>query len=412
MNLAATDNDPADKAQPDPGDAWAALIGLARMSRLNLLYYRGDQRDAGAPLLLQAARRRGGDEIALLFDEWEEAPLPMVQQRLDEAVNAADPGAAPYFGDLPGALAHWQQAQGLRFFVMLYGFERHLRQNPDSPDVAEFDRALIRLASDPMLELHLLLCMDEDAAPALDRLRPFIADLGQEYLRMPELPGAAPRPPEQATPRDAPQALAPPAFRPDREDASPPAPEEPTLPNPDTWHVGGAPPAGGQPEPRLASEPGVAAPADDAEPVLPILPPGAERSDSPRGPDRRRRDFSSLIESLPHETPADLPQPQPAVMPDTHARADAPMRVYPWFHDHLRQRRSIALRLAVNGILASTVIGFVMLVAMTLLYAMPQLGIPPASDAANGVVPAAQAASSTKTLSFDDIARALGLRLH
>lgn len=407
MNFAATDNDPADNAQPDPGDACAALIALARLSRLNLLYYRGDQRDAGAALLLQAAQRRGGDEIALLFDEWQEAPLSMLQQRLDEAVNAADPGAAPYFGDLPGALAHWQHAQGLRFFLILYGFERHLRQDPESPDVAEFDRALIRLASDPMLELHLLLCMDEDAAPALDRLRPFIAELGQEYLRMPELPGAPRRPQEPAPPE-----ATMPESRPAREEASPPVPDEPTLPNPGAWHTESAPPADRMPEPRLAGEPDVVSPIGDAEPVLPILPPGAEVNDSPRGPDRRRRDFSSLIESLPHETPDALPQSPAAVAPGPHARFDAPMRVYPWFHDHLRQRRSIAMRFAVNGILASTVIGFVMLAAMTLLWAMPQLGSPPLPDAANGAVPAANAASSTKTLSFDDIARALGLRLH
>jgi hypothetical protein len=451
MNLAASDTEETSDPESSQPDAFAALIGLARMSRLNLLYYRSDQAGAGGEALLQAARRRGGNEIALLFHEWDDAPLPMLQQRLDEAIHHADPGAAPYFGDLPSALAHWQHEQGLRFFLILDAFDRHLARHADTPEVAEFDRALIRLASDPMLELHILLCMDENAAPTLDRLRPFLADLGQEYLRMPELPGAAPRP-KRTAPQESPEMLTPPEFRPEWKEMPPNGPEEPTMPRTGPWNSASAPQPAGRPEPRTPAPPDISAPAEHAEPLLPILPPGDESpvvgqtetadhrafgatpsaaemppavqverrdastdrrsdaGDSTRGPDRRRRDFPALIESLPHELPDAPAHAGATARLKSPGGVDAPLRVYPWLHDRLRHRRLITLRLATTGMLASTVVCFVMLAAMALLLEMPKFGKPPA-ETAHIATPPAQAAPVAKTLSITDVAKALGLRL-
>ena len=396
MNLAATDNDHADSPPPGHADAFAALIGLARMSRLNLLYYRSGQADAGSRLLLEAARQRGGNEIAMLFDEWEGAPLAMLQQRLDEAVNAADPGAAPHFGDVHGALAHWQHEQGLRFFLILHAFERHLQRDAEAADVTEFDRALIRLTSDPMLDLHILLCIDEGAAPALERLRPFLADLGQEYLRMPEVPGAAPQPSE-TTQRDN-------GLQPTAPEPKAPA-DEPVLPI--------------LPIPPLSHG---AAPVESMEGFIDTGPtdtaPG-EAEDSPGAP-RRRRDFTALLETLnaaplaampptPIEAPpgAAYGAPPPASAETTPLSSDAfPTRVYPWFTDHIRHRRLRTLRLFAGGMLTATAMCFTLLVVMALLWELPQLG--PSTGAAHPAM-LKQAPTATAPNSSGDIMSAAAL---
>lgn len=392
MNFAETDNHPAEDSASGQIDALIPLINLARMSRLNLLHYRRDQAHTGSRLLLQAARQRGGNEIAVLFDEWDGAPLAMLQQRLDEAVHAADPGAMPYFGDLPGALAHWQHAQGLRFFVILYGFERHLARNADASDVAEFDRALIRLASDPMLELHILLCIEEESAPLLDRLRPFLPDLGQEYLRMPESPGTEPRQAAMGHETAQPDADASPVATP-----SAPAAMEPTSAAPESGAS-----AHGEPTlpilPLQREVPGVGALTDRGQ-GIPVDDPhpesarsgehGADATDFTyrHKPQRRRRDFSSLLETLNAAPLARAPgtsEPQgtqgASKAPAQAMRAEQPMRVSPWFHDRTRQRRLTSARLATNGILTATAILFVLLIIGMLAWTLQQASVPASSE--------------------------------
>jgi hypothetical protein len=439
MNLAAIDTEEAAGLESSRERAFAAVVGLARTSRLNLLYYRPDQAGAGGRALLQAAAQHGGNAIALRFDEWEEAPLPLLQQRLDEAVSERDPDAAPYFGDLPGAIAHWNDAQGAPVFLILDAFEKHLERNAELPDVAEFDRALIRLASDPMLELNILLCIDENAAPALNRLRPFLPDLGEDYLRMPELAGAQPQQPAQQELEPPPE----PTFRP-RFDAAPPemradaahaglfqpdvlpegyarapavtGPAEPALPlysppdaEPQLPIIRGEPLAAGGGESGAAAD---ATETADAAPRADHEWQRQERSNAAVAGSRRR--FSSLLETLHEAAP---PMADGADGADHATGADRaagalPARRYPWGDSRMRRRRLATLRLAINGIGSATVLCFVLLIAAALSWELPQLASAPRT-----AEPAAQpqrvpAKPAAKGLTVEDVAKALGLRLH
>ncbi|MBK4733330.1 hypothetical protein JJB74_01675 [Noviherbaspirillum sp. DKR-6] len=276
----------------------------------------------------------------------------------------------------------------MRFFVILYGFERHLARNAEASDVAEFDRALIRLASDPMLELHILLCIEEEAAPMLGRLRPFLPDLGQDFLRMPELPGIAPRQVaagQESSLPDVDKSLAAAASA-----STSAAPEsrasahgEPTLPI--------LPLHEKVPDASALAGRGQAMHSDDAHPE-------GGRSGKDEGdatdftyrhkPSRRRRDFSSLLETLDAAPLARAPgtsEPhatQRAGNAPAHtAPAEQPMRVSSRFHDRTRQRRLTSIKLATNGILTATTILFVLLILGMLAWTLLQASVPSSAAA-------------------------------
>jgi hypothetical protein len=371
-----------DSQQSSGAGPLAAIIGLARLSRVTLLYHGpmpandGAEREQAAALLAAAS---GGDEVCVLFDAASDLPLPDLLAAIESAVLEARPQAplAPPMAGPVEALAFWQEALQVRFLLIVHRFEAALAKSDP-----EFDSALLRLVRDPALDVSLLLMMDEAAAPLLDRLRDDIPDLGEDYLRMPELAPAASAPPptEQPAPTQAPD-------MPKERDAPPETAVHP-------WE----------------EEP-VAMPDEHGD--RPDMP----GDDPARTPDdvtedqrlqRRRRSFSSLLEQAsnapapqdaaelesddfaefrwPTEDakpvalvgaigPDPLFAPQAAVPPRTAPQyhEPLPLPVAAWMQKRLRQRRRATLAITASAGVASTILFFFMLILALLSWELPQL---------------------------------------
>jgi hypothetical protein len=102
-----------------------------------------------------------------------------------QSVRAAKPE------NLSESLAAWGKEHGLRFFIILDGFEQYLRAPHDRAGIAEFEYELVRMINEPRLPAHFLLSLRGDAAPLLDRFRERIKGFGDAFLRLPDLPCAA-----------------------------------------------------------------------------------------------------------------------------------------------------------------------------------------------------------------------------
>jgi hypothetical protein len=363
-----------DSQQSSGAGPLAAIIGLARLSRLTLLYHGpmpandGAEREQAAALLAAAS---GGDEVCVLFDAASDLPLPDLLADIETAVLEARPHAplAPPMAGPVEALAFWQEALQLRFLLIFHRFEAALAKSDP-----EFDSALLRLVRDPALDVSLLLMMDEAAAPLLDRLRDDIPDLGEDYLRMPETASVASAPAPTAQP-----APGVPAER----DASP----ETAL---HLWEAG---PAAMSPEHGDRPD----APGDD-----PAHTPDDVTEDQRL--QRRRRSFSSLLEQASNApAPQDAAEfesddfaefrwpaqdaepvglagangpdaqfgPQAAATPQYHE--PLPLPVAAWMQKRLRQRRRATLAITASTGVASTILLFFMLMLALLSWELPQL---------------------------------------
>ena len=370
-----------------------AIVALARLSRLTLLYHKpvpGNDNVEREQLAALLAAVSEGDEVPVLFDAGSDLPLPDLLADIESAVLKARPQAplAPPMAGPVEALTYWQDALRLRFLLIFRRFEAALAKSDP-----EFDAALLRLVRDPALDISLLLIMDEAAAPLLDRLRDDIPDLGEDYLRMPDLPPAAAMP--AAAMPAAPPTAPPPVDR----DA--PLPETALHP----W----------EPDPLSM--------APDHDDRLDA--PGEDLSETERATaeeqrlQRRRRSFSSLLEQA---STAPAPQadaefdvddfaefrwpeqydepdqpaagvigsdtlfapPQAAPTPDTapRYRERMPLPVSAWMQRRLPRRRRATVALAASTSAASTILFFFMLALALLSWELPQLPRQAAAPAA------------------------------
>jgi hypothetical protein len=363
----------------------AAIIGLARLSRVTLLYHGpmpaddGAEREQAAALLAAAS---GGEEVCVLFDAASDLPLPDLLADIETAVLEARPQAplAPPMADAVEALAFWQEALQMRFLLIFHRFEAALAKSDP-----EFDSALLRLVRDPALDVSLLLMMDEAAAPLLDRLRDDIPDLGEDYLRMPEPAplASAPASTAQPAPTQAPDVPA----------------ERDALPE-TALHLWEAGPATMSPEHGDRPDATGDAPAPTPDDVT-----------EDQRLQRRRRSFSNLLEQasnapVPQDAsefePDDFAEfrwpaqdaepvalagasgpdalfasqePQAAATPHTAPQhhEPLPLPVAACMQKRLRQRRRATLAITASTGFASTILFFFMLMLGLLSWELPQL---------------------------------------
>lgn len=363
--------------------ALSSLVGLARLSRLTLLYHGPAGSDGGREQAAALARAGDGD-IAVVFDAGSDMPLPDLLSAIEEAVLQARPQAplAPPMAGPVDALLAWQQALGLRFLLVFYRFDAALAR----PDAA-FEAELLRLVRDPALDLSLLLLMDEAAAPLLERLRAELPALGEDYLRLPE--PATPAALRDSAPMAAPGE--PPLASPSA--ASPtPLRDEPTADMPPE-------PAPSTPDWLQRREPGLTL---SASPFWPE--PGSDQdddgapaaADAPARPEapRRRRPFPSLLEQAAPDLSfgtdeagaADAPTAPAAAgqrlepawtAPErsgAHAgREPRPLPLAAWMHKRQGRRRRATMALASAAGMSGSILFFFMLALALLCWTLPQL---------------------------------------
>ena len=378
-----TDKAPQGSAGVASDAALSSLVGLARLSRLTLLYH-GPVGSDGAREQAAALARAGSGDIAVLFDAGSDMPLPDLLSAIEEAVLEARPQAplAPPMAGPVEALLAWQQALDLRFLLVFYRFDVALAQ----PDVA-FEAELLRLVRDPALDLSLLLMMDEAAAPLLERLRAELPALGEDYLRLPEpaapaaLRGSAPMAePEQAVPATP---FAAPAT-PLQDEPMPDMPPESAPSTPD-WLQ--------RQEPTFtpfAAAPFWPEPASDQEEDS--APATTDAPASPQAP-RRRRPFPSLLEQAAPDLSFDADDARTADEPAAAApgarmepvwtatqqgagpadREPRPLPLAAWMHKRQGRRRRATMALASAAGMSGSILFFFMLVLALLCWELPQL---------------------------------------
>lgn len=204
MTKSGTFGDDADAMASQHGEFLAGVLAMARISRLTVALESGT--DAGAALL-EAARLTGHAETCLLFEDWENAPLAALLASATQAT--ADDGAVslPDAGNEAQALRQlFHQAQARRrrsFLLILNRMERLLARPTHDPHYQAFEQALVALADDRELDLHLLLVMDESAEFLLARLEQRMPGIGDGCLRIPA--AGHPMPNAQASPTQRPE---------------------------------------------------------------------------------------------------------------------------------------------------------------------------------------------------------------
>jgi hypothetical protein len=186
MTNSNTFGDDADAMASQHGEFLAGVLAMARISRVTVALESGT--DAG-PALLEAARLTGHAETCLLFEDWEEQPLAAL---LEGARQASANGALPPLADIGDEaqalqqLLHQAQArQRHSFLLILNRMERLLARPTHDPHYQAFEQALVALADDRELDLHLLLVMDESAEFLLTRLEHRMPGIDDGCLRIP-----------------------------------------------------------------------------------------------------------------------------------------------------------------------------------------------------------------------------------
>lgn len=363
--------------------ALSSLVGLARLSRLTLLYHGPAGNDGGREQAAALAGASSGD-IAVLFDAGSDMPLPDLLSAIEEAVLEARPQAplAPPMAGPVEALLTWQQALDLRFLLVFYRFDVALAQAD-----AAFEAELLRLVRDPALDLSLLLLMDEAATPLLERLRAELPDLGEDYLRLPE--PASPAALRSSTPMPEPEPTLPASpfaapAAPLRDEPMPDMPGEPAPPTPEwlqrqgsTFTPSAAP---FWPEPGSGQD-------DDSGQAM------ADAAASPQPP-RRRRPFPSLLEQAAPDRSLDADGAQAADEPTTPSapgarmepvwtapqpgaapgyREPRPLPLAAWMHKRQGRRRRATLALASAAGMSGSILLFFMLVLALVCWELPQL---------------------------------------
>jgi hypothetical protein len=179
---------------PDPS-YWhpELLAGPLRSKRLTVLYGPpGPARDGMVrrglmPLLRHAPpaargrpRRR---QVPIRFDGWGPLPLQALHTRIDAEFSAVWPHGTPE--TLAAHLRAIGRQQHATVLLVLDGFERHLRERAERPDIERFDIELSECITHEGVPVHMLIVVDELEHRALQRYTRWIADFGNDFLRLP-----------------------------------------------------------------------------------------------------------------------------------------------------------------------------------------------------------------------------------
>jgi hypothetical protein len=264
------------------------LAGPLRSKRLTVLYGApGALRDGMVrrglmPLLRQSAplsrgrpRRR---QVPIRFDGWGPLPLQALRTRIDAEFTAVWPHGAPE--TLAAHLRAIGRQHHATVLLVLDAFERHLGERAERHDIERFDIELSECITHDAVPLHVLMVVDELENRALQRYTRWIANFGDDFLRLPSLVGgdidtAAWRDTDIEAPPD------------DNDDAPPAADDDAEWPV-DLLLEPAASAAPSTPPPAQATPARPAPPSPPAalepSPVMPAPPPPAEAAAEPAEP--------------------------------------------------------------------------------------------------------------------------------
>lgn len=171
------------------------LAGPLRSKRLTVLYGApgalrdGMLRRGLMPLLRQPAplsrTRPRRHQVPIRFDGWGPLPLQALRTRIDAEFTAVWPHGAPE------TLSAHLRAIGRQYhatvLLVLDAFERHLGERAERHDIERFDVELSECITHEAVPLHVLMVVDELENRALQRYTRWIANFGDDFLRLPSL---------------------------------------------------------------------------------------------------------------------------------------------------------------------------------------------------------------------------------
>jgi hypothetical protein len=171
------------------------LAAPLRSKRLTVLYGPpGPLRDGMIrrglmPLLRQPAPQARGrprrTQVPIRFDGWGPLPLQALRTRIDAEFSAAWPHGAPE--TLAAHLRAIGRQHHCTVLLVLDAFERHLGERAERHDIERFDIELSECITNDGVPLHVLMVVDELENRALQRYTRWIADFGNDFLRLPSL---------------------------------------------------------------------------------------------------------------------------------------------------------------------------------------------------------------------------------
>jgi conflict system STAND superfamily ATPase len=199
-----------------PRETEASILAqLLRLSRLTVLY---GEAGAGKTALLKNGvlpqlRRRASDrdftaapasakelpfpdrrqihpvaerapEVAIFFDEWNEAPLAALEARMRGALRARRPRTAEPAASMAKSLRAWNKESGVRFLIIFDAFDEYLAASRDAPGIRKFGAEFVEVLKDDRLPANFLLAL-RDERPLVERFEGRIACLGDTSVRLP-----------------------------------------------------------------------------------------------------------------------------------------------------------------------------------------------------------------------------------
>jgi hypothetical protein len=171
------------------------LAGPLRSKRLTVLYgppgplRDGMLRRGLMPLLRQSAPNAQGRarrrQVPIRFDGWGPLPLQALRTRIDAEFTAVWPQGAPE--TLAAHLRAIGRTHHATVLLVLDAFERHLGERAERHDIERFDIELSECITHEAVPLHVLMVVDELENRALQRYTRWIADFGDDFVRLPSL---------------------------------------------------------------------------------------------------------------------------------------------------------------------------------------------------------------------------------
>ncbi|MEN3354706.1 MAG: uncharacterized protein V7640_2864 [Betaproteobacteria bacterium] len=189
------------------GEAGAGKTTLLFTGVLPLLHRRADDSSLGSTghasglARFPERRRRSIDsphaELVFFFNAWNDQPLAALRKQICAALSIEYAELQPARA-LADDLAAWSKEFGVRFLILLDGFEQYLSAPADRQDIEQFAREFSQAVTKPQLAAHFLISVRDDAERQLDRLRTRIAGFDNSSFRLPP-PHRAPSVPDQTT---------------------------------------------------------------------------------------------------------------------------------------------------------------------------------------------------------------------
>ena len=140
-------------------------------------------RQSPQPLHTRGRVRRR--QVPIRFDGWGPLPLQALRTRIDAEFSAAWPHGAPE--TLAAHLRAIGRQHQATVLLVLDGFERHLHERAERHDIERFDIELSECITHEGVPVHVLLVVDELENRALQRYTRWIANFGDDLLRLPSL---------------------------------------------------------------------------------------------------------------------------------------------------------------------------------------------------------------------------------